>query len=339
MKKLAETKTNFTNNMQLYSKILVNKPTDDEDELFVDNIKLMQNHLHELHPKQNSAVVQVNSNDSPSIMGTVISSDGYILTKASEVGSNLSCEINGKTYQGILYAEDHENDLAIIKIDEKGLTAVEWSAHTTGSFIYSPAQNDDELGFGIIGHETAKFPKSFYNVNSPEKNTGLGAVIEHAANEFKIAAFLPESPLKTSGAVIGDIVTSVNGIKTPDRKDVIDVISKLSPGTEISLEIKTPDGKTKNLVSTLIKEEEKEYPSTDRDYRVTDFSKRRADFPAVFMHDAITEAWQCGGPVFDLNGKAVGINVARHNRTTTLAIPSEVIVRSIAKMMKNSIKF
>ena len=337
--KLKASKIDFYKSFESYSNVLVNEASDDEEENFVQNLKFMQEYLAGSVKEKITAIVQVNSSDSPSILGTVISSDGYILTKASEIGSDLSCNIGETAYPATLYAEDPENDLALLKVEAKGLTYIKWQAHNPGAIVFSPTQNTDELGFGIIGHDTIKLSENFFNVNSPEKNTSLGVALEHKSNSFKIAAFLPDSPLKKAGAVVGDTVISVNGIKTETRQDLVEAISKLSPGLEVSLELKSSDQKIKTLITPLLKAEEKSYPVTDKDYRITDISYRRSGFPSVFIHDGIMEAWQCGGPVFDLKGRAVGINIARHSRTSTLAVSADQIREAINKMMKNSIKF
>jgi S1-C subfamily serine protease len=54
-----------------------------------------------------------------------------------------------------------------------------------------------------------------------------------------------------------------------------------------------------------------------------ELSPRRSGFPAVFVHDAVLTRGSCGGPVVDLSGKIVGINIARAARHATYAIPSK----------------
>jgi serine protease Do len=53
-----------------------------------------------------------------------------------------------------------------------------------------------------------------------------------------------------------------------------------------------------------------------------ELSPRRSGFPAVFVHDAVLTRGSCGGPLVDLSGKIVGINIARAARHATYAIPS-----------------
>ena len=49
-------------------------------------------------------------------------------------------------------------------------------------------------------------------------------------------------------------------------------------------------------------------------------SRRRKDFPEAFQHDSMLSSKTCGGPIVDLSGKIVGINIARAGRVSSLAI-------------------
>jgi S1-C subfamily serine protease len=51
-------------------------------------------------------------------------------------------------------------------------------------------------------------------------------------------------------------------------------------------------------------------------------SKRATDFPSVIQHDTALMPSDCGGPLVDLSGKVVGINIARGGRTETYAAPA-----------------
>ena len=55
-------------------------------------------------------------------------------------------------------------------------------------------------------------------------------------------------------------------------------------------------------------------------------SGRASDFSAVFQHDTVIRPVDCGGPLVDLSGKAIGINIARAGRTETYALPADVIL-------------
>ena len=54
-------------------------------------------------------------------------------------------------------------------------------------------------------------------------------------------------------------------------------------------------------------------------------SRRRDGFESAFQHDSVIHPRNCGGPVLDLSGKVVGMNIARANRTATYALPTQVL--------------
>ena len=65
-------------------------------------------------------------------------------------------------------------------------------------------------------------------------------------------------------------------------------------------------------------------------------SKRKSDFPSAFTHDIVLEAAQCGGPALDLDGHAVGLNIARVDRTATYAIPVAALRPVIADLLSGA---
>jgi serine protease Do len=54
-------------------------------------------------------------------------------------------------------------------------------------------------------------------------------------------------------------------------------------------------------------------------------SARRTGFPQVLQTDMVLDAKDCGGPVVDLEGRVLGINIARAGRVETWVLPGEVI--------------
>jgi serine protease Do len=61
-------------------------------------------------------------------------------------------------------------------------------------------------------------------------------------------------------------------------------------------------------------------------------STRKNNLPDVLTHDAIVAPRHCGGPLLDLQGRFVALNIARADRTATYALPAEVVKGSVEKM-------
>lgn len=71
---------------------------------------------------------------------------------------------------------------------------------------------------------------------------------------------------------------------------------------------------------------------TRNDMMSGDFSKRRSGFPRVIQHDILGNSSSAGGPLLDLDGRCIGMNIARANRAESFAIPAQE-VREIAERL------
>src|SRR5439155_7764402 len=60
----------------------------------------------------------------------------------------------------------------------------------------------------------------------------------------------------------------------------------------------------------------------DQNTMGSQLSEKR-NFPTILQHDTVIKPTDCGGPLVDLDGRVVGINVARAGRVESYALPSE----------------
>ena len=67
-----------------------------------------------------------------------------------------------------------------------------------------------------------------------------------------------------------------------------------------------------------------------------DYSKRRDSFPRVLQTDIPFSARTIGGPLLNLDGECVGMNIARANRAESFAIPVEELREVLKKLMKTA---
>ena len=91
--------------------------------------------------------------------GTIVGADGWILTKASEIPDDPSCKLaDGRICLARVTGVDLAYDLALLKIDVQGLTAVEWSidkVRPAGRFIAAPDGRGGSIGVGTSAPVTA----------------------------------------------------------------------------------------------------------------------------------------------------------------------------------------
>jgi serine protease Do len=117
------------------------------------------------------------------------------------------------------------------------------------------------------------------------------------------------------------------------------IIQTLRPGQEVSLRVKREDGETATVKVKLAR-----YPGElfDRSARMnmmgSELSHRLGGFPVILQHDLLIRPRDCGGPLVDLEGKALGVNIARAGRTESLALPSEVVQKLLPELKSGKLK-
>ena len=77
--------------------------------------------------------------------------------------------------------------------------------------------------------------------------------------------------------------------------------------------------------------------SDERENRLSgDVSLLSEGFEEAIEHDTVLEPWQCGGPLVNLDGKAIGLNIARASRFATYALPAS-LARQILTRLKSKV--
>jgi hypothetical protein len=146
----------------------------------------------------------------------------------------------------------------------------------------------------------------------------------------------------------GDVITHLNSIPTPTFAEFGKVMDRLlytsgANGAGVDYKVRAPGSFVGDWVSVGIRRGTLD--STVRIPRIhsvnegglnwhsNPLSLRRELFPTVFAHDFSLRPEQCGGPVVDLSGNVVGLNIARADTTRTLAIPADVL-RAVIKDLR-----
>jgi serine protease Do len=69
----------------------------------------------------------------------------------------------------------------------------------------------------------------------------------------------------------------------------------------------------------------------------SELSGRRTGFPVFLQHDTVIKPIDCGGPLVDLDGKVIGVNIARAGRVESYAIPSEAVLPLMYDLMSGKL--
>jgi S1-C subfamily serine protease len=116
----------------------------------------------------------------------------------------------------------------------------------------------------------------------------------------------------------------VDGRNVSKNNQIVTLINDKDPGDVVVLSILRKD-ETKEFRVTL-GHRSVTFELFNRNMQMSGpVSKRKDNFPMIFQHDLPLPKEAMGGPVFDLNGKCLGINIARVDRVTVFSLPSKIV--------------
>ena len=274
--------------------------------------------FREVVAESNRSTVAVLAGSKQIALGTIVGSDGYILTKSSEVKdkSRIYCKLrDGRRKKARLVGLSPNFDLAMLKIDVEGLVPVVWNedhTYSVGQLLATSGLNDVPIAVGVLSVKPRKIP--------PQRGV-LGISIDDAMSGAKITQVYDKTGAKKAGLKAGDIITRAAGEIVEDHSTLIAIIRRFRPGDTLRLLIKRDDDEFTVHATLTPPLPDLANRSVLQNRMGGSLSSRRAGFPSVFQHDTVLKPEDCGGPVVDLNGTVIGINIARSGRTASFAIP------------------
>ncbi len=273
------------------------------------------------------ATVRVLNDEKDAAFGIVVESNGWILSKASVLPGSVTVRLNnGDVVEAKITDRNDEYDLVLIKIEAKDLKAITWrdSKETNaGRWVASVGVADEPIAIGIVGVGTRRFqPGDQPPKTSPGPNSGyLGVGLETGMGGAKITQVRPKSPAERAGVKVNDIVYEAGGKKIVSHEDLIGTIQRFKAKDKVLLKIRRDDMDVEAEVT--LDPAPKDLFGNPQERMGSELSIRRGGFPAILQHDTVIRPKDCGGPLVDLDGKALGINISRAGRTESYAIPSE----------------
>jgi len=261
------------------------------------------------------------------INGTVVGADGWVLTKASELDGELSCRSgDGTRRPARVVAVDEPSDLALLRVEADDLVPVRWTADAEprlGQWVAAAAASRVPHGVGVLSVETRAIPTlpGF-----------LGVMIEDAGPGAEITELVEGGAAQAGGLAVGDVVLGVDGETVRGRLGLIRRLRALRPGTPVELLFERDGERRRETVTLREWPDENVTEAEEQDRRSGPLSRVRSGFPAAFQHDTILRPSHCGGPVVDVEGRVIGLNIARAGRTGSYAIPAAEVVRVLERL-------
>lgn len=268
--------------------------------------------------------------------GTVISADGYILTKATAIEDvgKLDVRVDEDSFkEAKVVMTDPRWDVALLKVDATDLTPVVWAPDSKlarGTWVVVngvTSRANRRILAGIISADAREIP--------PEGGAVLGVTLKETKKGLAIEDVSKDSGAEKSGLKKGDIITAIAGGPVKEIEELSKLMGEMKSGTDVKVTV-LRDGKETELDVKLSARGDLFREVSRNDEMSGDFSNRRSGFPRIIQHDILGASTTMGGPVLDLEGRAVGMNIARANRAETFAIPVEELRELAEGMVKQA---
>ena len=269
--------------------------------------------------------------------GVVVSSEGHILTKASEYQtlSKPAVTVDKTKYEDVkLLAIDPAWDVALLKLEAAGLIPVVYaptSAVPQGTWVIANGATSRTTRRALAGIVSAKIREI-----SAAGGAALGVVLNAKSKALEIDDVNEKSGAKEAGLQKGDVILSIDGKKVKKIEDIAEALKDRKAGSMAKVLFRR--GKEEKTVEVRLaaKGEMFEDQMNRNDMMSGDFSKRRSGFPRVLQHDILGSSKIVGGPLLDLDGRCLGMNIARANRAESFAIPVEDLKEIATRLMKQA---
>jgi serine protease Do len=269
--------------------------------------------------------------------GVVISADGHILTKASEVlgAKALAVAVDQAHFREVrVLAVDATWDVALLKIEASGLVPVAYaptSAVPQGTWVVAngaTTRTARRLLAGIVSAKIREIPAS--------GGAALGVVLNGKSKFLEVDEVNEKSGAKEAGLQKGDVILSIEGKKLKKIEDIAEVLKDRKAGSTVKMTYRRKGVETTVDVRLAARGEMFTDQMNRNDEMSGEFSPRRSGFPRVMQHDILGSKSVVGGPLLDLDGRCIGMNIARANRAESFAIPVEDLKELAGRLIKQA---
>lgn len=270
------------------------------------------------------------------IYGVVVSPQGDILTKASELQNikKLAVTVDRKKFTEVtILAIDPTWDVAHLKVAATDLVPVVYaptSAVPQGTWVVANGATSLTRRRALAGIISAKIREI-----PPAGGAILGVTLtlepKKGGSQLELQEVQEKSGAEEAGLQPGDVITAINGQPVKTREDIAKALKDAKAGARIQVTFRRK-GKSTTVEVRLMAREQMADQLSRNDQMSGEFSKRRSGFPRIIQHDILGASSVVGGPLLDLDGRCLGMNIARATRAESFAIPVEDL-KTIAQRM------
>jgi serine protease Do len=294
-----------------------------------------------------AATVRVLCDGRPVAFGTVIDADGLIVTKASQLVANkpLTVRIPGdERLPAREIARDSALDVALLRCElqpanraANALGTIQWASERSiapGTILITPRGFDRGVTYGFAAIEERESQVDL--VDGPylgvQTRAARPAELELAGADRAVVIIrvLPETAAERAGLKPGQMVLAIDDVEVGTPAELRTTLRKHPSGQ--SVRIKRAIGQAASEVDVVLGRRQDSERGVRRGNTSTPISLRSSGFGSLLPHDTVTTPDEMGGPLIDLDGNVVGMNIARFDRTATHAIGAERMIDVCARL-------
>ena len=265
--------------------------------------------------------------------GTVVGDGTKVLTKWSEIamsqGTILAVGHDSASAKATVAGVYQEEDLALLKLEGAKFPPVNFAkgeAPKLGRMLVAASPEDIPAGFGVVAVEARSLREK------DQAFLGVGLDGTYKGTGVRIKAVEKDSGALEAGLAEGDIILSVGGRSINSLYEMRTALTGHGPGETVEVRYQR-NGKSQ-VAQALLKEKPEFEGIPNGRLRMmekmgTTLSLVRNGFPSVIQTDMPLSRDRCGGPVVDLEGKVMGIAIARADRTRSFIIPAAHVARML----------
>jgi serine protease Do len=236
---------------------------------------------------------------------------------------------NEQSYDARLVGVHDDTDLALLKVDAKSLVPVRWArdeSPAVGSFLATAGASGEPLAIGVVS--VAPRPIA-------AQSGVLGIAVGQADTGPRVDQVLEGTSAARAGLQANDIIVEINDQVIRTREALIDLVGGFRPGDRVRLKVRR--GEEVLDISTTLGSR---MAGSRREFQNRlggELSERRGGFVEAIQHDTVLRPRECGGPLVDLDGRVVGVNIARAERVASYAIPTATVLDVLDELMPQSV--